>query len=83
MTVWMLEDSWLAAAFEGEVVGRSGTKADTILEMLPVLLAASMARIAKYLWQKIFVLGDCCCCGLNVTRRLANGCPNCIKAMND
>lgn len=55
MTVWILENSRLTGAFEGEVVGRSGTKAETMLEMRPVLLAASTARMAKYLWRRMLI----------------------------
>lgn len=46
MTVWMLENSRVCVC---GVVGRSGTKADTMLEIWPVLLAASIALMAKYL----------------------------------
>lgn len=38
-----------AVASGGGVVGGSGTNAETTLEMRPVLLAMSTARIAKYL----------------------------------
>lgn len=50
MTVWTLDKlSPPAVASGGGVVGGSGTNAETTLEMQPVLLATSTARIAKYL----------------------------------
>lgn len=52
MTVWAFEGTSLAVGVGGGVVGGSGTKADTTLEMRPVLLAESMARMAKYLREE-------------------------------